>query len=209
MAALINALDNSTSTQIGENGHNEYGWSSNLHEKIIQFSFQVTRTYVDTVEKLGLKLEELLTSIQFNYTNAKISKEEYIDMLSTLYKMIGQTRDIIDGKGEYTLAYMMIYQWYEFYPELAKFALKLFVLSEDKKVHPYGSWKDMKYFCYYCKLRVPASKTALGHPLVSYVVSLLNEQLREDTLAESPSLLAKWIPRKNPRSLVGCLRNWR
>ena len=199
MAALVNALDNSTFTQIGENGHNEYGWSANLYEKIVQFSFQITRTELDTVDKIGLKLEELLTSIQFNYTNAKISKEEYIDMLSILYKMIGQTRDIIDGKGEYTLAYMMIYQWYNFFPELAKFALKLFVLSEDSKVHPYGSWKDMKYFCYYCKLRGPASKNAIIHPLVSYVISLMNEQLRHDTVASTPSLLAKWIPREKSK----------
>ena len=199
MAALVNALDNSTSTQIGENGHNEYGWSSNLHEKIVQFSFQVTRTDDDAVEKLGLKLDELLTSIQFSYTNAKISKEEYIDMLCILYKMIGQTRDIIDGKGEYTLAYMMIYQWYNFFPGLATFALKLFVLSEESNAHPYGSWKDMKYFCYYCKLRASSSKNAINHPLVSYVISIINEQLRQDTLADTPSLLAKWIPREKSK----------
>jgi hypothetical protein len=44
--------------------------------------------------------------------------------LIILYKMIGYTRDIIDGKGEYELSYMMILTWYEVYPELALFAIK-------------------------------------------------------------------------------------
>mgnify|MGYP000400611029 FL=1 len=44
MSALINALDNHTSKQIGENGHAEYGWSNSIRERILQFSFQLTRT---------------------------------------------------------------------------------------------------------------------------------------------------------------------
>ena len=44
MTALVNALDNFTPTQIGENNHTEYGWSNSIREKIVQFSFQVTRT---------------------------------------------------------------------------------------------------------------------------------------------------------------------
>ena len=40
MAALIGALDNYTSTQIGENGHTEYTWSNNIKERILQVSFQ-------------------------------------------------------------------------------------------------------------------------------------------------------------------------
>jgi len=197
MTALVNTIDNSTPSQIGENGHTEYGWSSNLQERIVQFSFQVTRADADTVDKLSIKLHELLTSIRFNYNNSNISKTEYIDMLSILYKLIGQTRDIIDGKGEYTLAYMMVYQWHNFYPDLAKFALKLFVLSEDS--HPYGSWKDMKYICNYIKLKESASKTYGTHPLITYIISIVNEQIVQDTLTDTPSLLAKWIPREKSR----------
>ena len=44
MAALINALDNYTPKQIGENGHIEYAWSNDIKEKIVQFSFQLVRT---------------------------------------------------------------------------------------------------------------------------------------------------------------------
>ena len=52
MAALVNALDNYTPTQFGENGHAEYGWSNSIQEKILQFSFQVTRTNEAGVERL-------------------------------------------------------------------------------------------------------------------------------------------------------------
>ena len=49
MAALINALDNYTPLQFGENGHSEYGWSNNIREKILQLSFQLVRTKKDKI----------------------------------------------------------------------------------------------------------------------------------------------------------------
>ena len=44
MAALIGALDNYTSKQIGENGATEYTWSNDVRERIVQLSVQLTRT---------------------------------------------------------------------------------------------------------------------------------------------------------------------
>ena len=43
---------------------------------------------------------------------------------------------------------MQIYTWYHFFPNLAQFAFKQFVIP-DCKMHPYGSWKDIKCFCNY------------------------------------------------------------
>ena len=43
MSALINALDNLTPTQRGENGQAEYTWSNSIRERIVQLSFQLTR----------------------------------------------------------------------------------------------------------------------------------------------------------------------
>jgi Mg-chelatase subunit ChlD len=111
--------------------------------------------------------------------------------------MIGHTRDIIDGKGEYTLSYMMIYTWYEFYPELATFALKCLVDLGDKTVHQYGSWKDIKYFCEYCKSKGGNA----DHPLIKYAVKLTNEQLSKDftsliSNSNDITLTAKWAPRE-------------
>ena len=195
MAALINALDNSTPIQYGENGHAEYGWSNGIQEKILQFSFQVTRTK-DNGAALQCVLKDLLVRLKHSVANASLPERELAKgYLSVLYRIIGQTRDIIDGKGEYTLAYMMIYTWYEFYPVLAKFALKCLVDLGDKKLHQYGSWKDLKYFCDYCK----SQGANIQHPLVQYSIELLNKQLRKDSFTSSSkeiSLVAKWIPRE-------------
>ena len=174
MTALVNALDNFTPTQIGENNHIEYGWSNSIREKIIQFSFQVTRTDENGIKNLQVVLAELLRLLKYkqNLSSDEVSKA----YLKILYMMIGQTRDIIDGKGEYALSYMMIYTWHEFYPELAVFALKCMVDIGDKSIHQYGSWKDIKYFCRY----VNAQTHDESHPLIQNAISIINTQLRKD-----------------------------
>lgn len=197
MAALVNALDNYTITQIGENGHVEYGWSNSIREKIAQFSFQLNRTNEIGLRTLQEILNELLVSLKYNIEKGTLlDKQVAKGYISILYKMIGQTRDIIDGKGEYTLSYMMIYTWYSFYPEMAKFALRCFVDLRDK-THPYGSWKDIKYFCEYCRNQ----GTPNTHPLIQYAVKLTNEQIHRDytkyiTFLDDISLAAKWVPRE-------------
>lgn len=192
MAALINALDNSTPVQYGENGHAEYAWSNSVQEKILQFSFQVTRTN-DNGAALQVVLRDLLVRLKHLTSSVSLPDRELAKgYLSVLYRMIGHTRDIIDGKGEYTLAYMMIYTWYDFYPVLSKFALKCLVDLGDKKIHQYGSWKDLKYFCEYVKSR----GGSVVHPLVQYSIELLNSQLRKDTMTSELTLVAKWIPRE-------------
>lgn len=198
MAALINALDNYTSSQYGQNGHVEYGWSNNMQEKIVQFSFQVTRTNQDRIDKLSQILSDLLHEIQYMLRTSPLHvKEVAKGYLSILYRMIGHTRDIIDGKGEYTLAYMMIHTWHHYFPELAKFALKCFVDLGDRTIHQYGSWKDLKYFCEYCK----SKGDNIHSELVQYAILLTNEQLKKDYtnfLSENTdiSLAAKWAPRE-------------
>lgn len=179
MAAMIRVLDK----QIGENGHLEYSWSNEIREKILQFSFQLTRTDEKTIEKLQLHLKNILNTL-----NEKTQENMYY--LSLLYRMIGYTRDIIDGKGEYQLSYMMIFTWYEYFPELSYFALSCFV-NLDEKTHPYGSWKDIKYFCKYC---IDHGLT-IESPLIQYAISLMNDQLRKDSSTDI-SLVSKWIPRE-------------
>ena len=207
MSAMINTLDNVIPSQVGENGHLEYGWSKSFQELIMQYSFQLTRTNKYEIETLRGTLKSMLSSLKRKMETVNVyEKEELKGYLSILYRMIGHTRDIIDGKGEYTLTYMMIYTWYDFYPELAKFALKCLVdLSVDndtneqnsKTIHQYGSWKDIKYFCNYCKCQGESTE----YPLIKYAVELINKQLREDNEAHiygsnNISLVAKWIPRE-------------
>jgi hypothetical protein len=195
MAAIVNALDNHTQKQIGENGHIEYGWSNNLREKICQFTFQLTRTNDTNVLNLRVVLRNILITINTQLLKATVPEREVLlGYLSVLYKVIGHTRDIIDGKGEYTLTYMMIHTWYEFYPELAFFALKCLVDLGDPKLHQYGCWKDLKYFCSYCK----SLGADVSHPLIQYSIQLINDKIsQESTLDDSKiSLIAKWVPRE-------------
>jgi Mg-chelatase subunit ChlD/translation initiation factor 2 beta subunit (eIF-2beta)/eIF-5 len=198
MAALVNALDNYTPTQFGENGHAEYRWSNSIQEKILQLSFQVTRTKEDGVIRLAQTLSDILRQLKHQVKNCTLPEREVAKgYLSVLYRMIGHTRDIIDGKGEYTLGYMMVRTWYEFFPELALFALKCFVDLGDKTIHQYGSWKDLKYFCEYCK----SKGDTVNSELIQYSIFLINEQIKRDyatflSNSNDVSLAAKWAPRE-------------
>jgi Mg-chelatase subunit ChlD len=198
MAALINTLDNHTPTQIGEKGHVEYGWSNIIQETILQFSFQVTRTNEDGIDKLSLMLNKLLRALKNKADNGTLVEKEIAKgHLSILYRMIGHTRDIIDGKGEYSLSYMMVYEWNQIYPKLAQFALRCFVTLDNKELHQYGSWKDLKYFCEYCKNQ----GDSVDSSLIRYAVELMNKQIKIDYAnfvidGDDISLASKWAPRE-------------
>jgi len=185
--------------QYGENGHQEYPWSSNLRENILQFYFQLTRTSNDiTLQKLESRLIYLLTTLTEQINTSE--KETILAYLSYLYCLIGQTRDIIEGKGEYTLTYMMIYIWYYYYPELAFFALETLVQNQNNKnEHPYGSWKDMKYFYKYCRDKGCND----DHPLIQKIIETTNHQLRQDEQTfftnSNISFVSKWIPREKSK----------
>jgi len=188
MTALLNALDNYTSSQIGENGHSEFTWSNSTREQILQLSFQLTRCKDDKqIKNLSRIADQILSQLATDYKINKISKAEYIGYMSIMFRLVGQTRDLIDGKGEYTLAYMLLAVWYNHYPRLALFAFECFILAD---AHPYGSWKDVKYMIKYMEQH----KT--GEGLIVHAISLMNSQLKEDITAEVPSLAAKWTPRE-------------
>ena len=195
MSMLVAAIDNHTPKQFGENAHVEYGWSNSIQEKILQFSFQLTRTNADGIYKLKRMLRGIFLNIKAKY-DLSCENDECKYYFSILYKMIGHTRDIIDGKGEYALTYMIIHTWYDFFPELALFALNCLVDLGDMS-HPYGSWKDIKYFCEYCKKQ----GISVDHPLINHSIMLLTKQLRKDYVnlisnSDDISLNAKWIPRE-------------
>jgi hypothetical protein len=193
MSALISALDNFTPSQIGENGSREYTWSNNVRERILQLSFQLTRVRDEnTINTLAEQTDRILKELNGSYKASIISREEYLEYMSIMYRMIGHTRDIIDGKGEYALSYMLLSVWHSHHPELAKFAFRLFVLppplqeGADKDFHPYGSWKDIKHLY----------KRNKSSALAQYGSQLLLNQLKCDSLSDNPSLAAKWVPRE-------------
>jgi hypothetical protein len=184
---LIASLDSQSNYKIGENGQAEYDVRRNTHlaksEQILQFSFQLVRTpNLYALQEIFIKLLRQVDS----------KSDEFI----LLAKLVANTRDIVDGKGEYALAYMLVYTLYWFHPELSMYLLKTFVQLEDGS-HPFGSWKDIKYFCKYCKEESLNS----DHPLINYAISLMIEQLKRDVIEppSNASLAGRWCPRENKK----------
>lgn len=188
--------------QLGEKGHKEHAWekSTNIRELLLQLNFQLVREPCENkvifLENIQRKiLDELMTKLE----HGSIGFLEYEELVTLNYKLVAYTRDIISGKGEYTLSYMLINVWYEFFPELAKFMLRSFLLHPyDNNTHPFGSWKDVKYFCNYC-IHCGYSHQ---YPLIKYAFQLLIEQLKIDVLKTKDtdlSLVSKWIPREKSK----------
>ena len=204
MSSIVSALDKHTPKQFGENANVEYGWSNHLNEKIVQLFFQLVRSSCHTnVER---QLYDLLNIIKGN-------EVQYKNELLVLYKLIGQTRDLIKGKGEYSLTYMQLYIWYQFYPEMTMDFLP-YMFDCGVLEHQYGSWKDIKYFCDYVKSRTNNHV----HPLIQRACLLAMDQLKkdweaftkyitredgeytEDNLVEpSLTLIGKWLPREKSK----------
>ena len=216
MAAIISALDKMVPTNLGENDHSQYAPASNENytEKIVQFNFQCTRNETRNETRTTGPLSSILRGLLQSLSVPKRNPVEETDRktnLGLLYAMIGYTRDIIDGKGEYTLAYMMIMTWFEFFPDLAVFAVKTFVdesihtsethasethtSEKDPSTHPYGSWKDIKYLCAYVRDHTKNAR----HPIILAAVRIMNDQLRQDTIQTDNSKLSlagKWTARQ-------------
>lgn len=186
--------------KIGENNHSEYGWSDNTREKLTQLAFQLTRTS-DKIQIAHIKTiyRDLLKSV-YDVPNPDM------DNLYATLALTLQTRDIVAGKGEYELYYVLIGELSLFADKLnsskLNSTLNLLItgtvdLGED---HPYGSWKDIKYLLNY--LRTLYSETELiEKPLFRHIVSLVCDKLREDASCENEaiSLCAKWVPREKSK----------
>ena len=245
--SLISSIDNIfTSTaivaascpsyQYGENNHIEYKKVSveNLRERILQFQFQLVRTKDDSkLASITAETREILNYIMSSIRSKDpdMSEEQrngYINMGIIMFKLLAHTRDIISGKGEYMLFYVMLLEWAKVDLLFFDFIIKSLVYDsiggggEDGKdgththTQPLGSWKDMKYFLTFMKKVLIDDETnwndrekisannALYSQLVNRIVALINEQLRIDstTLAQSGSsfsLVARWIPREKSK----------
>ena len=173
-------------------------------EKIAYFYFHLTRKDLPNVLELSKNLTDTLLLLKKQMT---IQGKTYtlISYLELFYRMIGQTRDILFGKGEQELAFMMIFCFYEVFPTLAIFAVHRFVQPVDKLV-PYGSWRDIKYLCEYIRLH---SKKRENHELINICIRLMNSQLKKDLETWKFSVfagsrkhisnIAKWIPREKKK----------
>ena len=123
-----------------------------------------------------------------------------INEFLALYRLLGQTRDIICGKGERDLSFLQIYVWYQFYPELAFFAFYQFIYPHSFNEKSYGSWKDIKTFCHFIKNKTLNE----DHPLILYAINIMIQQIYTDYNSlqnQNPavSLAGKWAPRQRSK----------
>ena len=212
-SSLVSALDNTVHNlsymELGENNHPQYAWSNSIPEKIVQFSFQLTENGGQNAHKLSELRMEYISLLKNIYNDNTLSQKDKNHYLNMSYKLIAQTRDIVSGKGLYSISYTMIAVWADLYmhlnPTNTQFRIDITKFGEilafnalesfvDSSIgHPLGCWKDMKYFIYY--LRIFHSNID-QHPIFLKIIKLINEQLRKDEHSSNPSLLAKWIPRE-------------
>ena len=219
MASIVSALDKHNPIQYGENAHKEYGWSHEFQESILQLSFQLTRTSDPKTHKnLGAKYYDLIHKV---FYTPEFTKEKRIDHISILYRMMLQTRDIVAGKGEYTLFYVLLGEWVRFVSKtqddfnsakikqmaqtLIEQALTSLIQLENFD-HPYGSWKDFKYFLNYMRDHVATPeqqqcKIYTEWPTFKFIVRFITDKFREQeaTQSSSLSLIARWVPREKSK----------
>lgn len=173
-------------------------------EHICYFYLNLIRKYSHrNVLELSKQLSEVLNILK---TCIQTSQDEYLPYLLLFYRMLGQTRDILYGKGEHEISYMMLLEFYKIYPTLAIYALHRYVQPINELDIPYGSWRDIKHLCEYIREH---SVKGEDHELIKVCVNLVNLQLYTDLEtwnfsihSRSPkhlSNIAKWIPRENKK----------
>ena len=190
--------------QYGENGHSEYSWINVFQEKTMQLSFQLVRTTCSHQKNiLRNKYSELLHEAFFSPI---ITTEHRQYHISILFRLMLHTRDIVSGKGEYNLFYILLGEWVKLGNQsltaetnmintLAEHALMstVFLHGHD---NAYGSWKDMKYFLHYLYSVDGITGPRRNLPIFKSAISCMVAQLKQDSMSDKPSLLAKWIPRE-------------
>lgn len=170
---------------------------TNLHQEIrksiVSFWFELTRKTDDgDLTILSDKLYTILLTVKGRISGAcDAEANPYFQYLDLLYKLIAYTRDIVLGKGERKLTYMMIYTWYKVFPILAVYAIEQL---NNGDVSTFGCWKDIKYLSYYI---AENSCSGFNDPLIETCIEIANRQLSKDIGCSVISTVSKWIPREN------------
>jgi len=175
--------------------------TDHIKEQIVYLYFNYTRkSNKEHIDSLRTSLCDVLQNIKKNIN----TDPNYMDYLKTIYKMIAQTRDIYEGKGEHELSYMSLYVLYQYFPSLSIYLLHRFVNPIPELNVPYGSWRDIKYLCEYVRGISPKKE---NDELIHVCVELMNKELKKDIESWKFSIYAgsrkhisnvsKWIPREN------------
>jgi hypothetical protein len=169
-----------------------------IHELAIEFDSLLDLIFKEIRKNIGSHIELQKSSNNNEIYNKEVDTKKNQSIaeifvlkiyLSYLFKLIAQTRDIVHGKGERDLTYMLISVWYNYLPIPAMFALRLITQNmENSSVaeldglpelfSSYGSWADIKHFCNYVHTREKDEKKK--NVLIDTALGLLNHQLAVD-----------------------------
>jgi len=198
-----------SSTQ-GTDKINSYDWDDNSNS----FSLLV-QIYYNSFREQNEKDETLYN--KFGLLYKKCNDENNYDLKLKLLKLICHIRDIHEGKGEYNVAYNLLFEIYKNKGELDSYVyldeiiniVKFFVDNQlfvnEKNTKSYGSWKDIKYFCDFLKNK--QTNNEITEEDFKYIVTKLveyhNNQIKIDlenlNNNHSITLAAKWIPREKSK----------
>jgi len=118
---------------------------------------------------------------------------------------IAYVRDYKVGLGNRKIAYMMLFECYSLFQDVAVYILFYCVSSKIKNAFPYGSWRDIRGVMWYTYEETQDK----NHPLIKMCKYLICDQIKQDlyhfmdycfnaeTKTLSLSLAAKWCPREN------------
>ena len=147
------------------------------------------------------------SSYQNPYINIKNICQENPLYLSLFYKIIAETRDIQEGKGNLEETYELIRQWIDINEEQALNALK-------KVATQYGSWRDVKYMCLrlnqhpqheqyqtFIERSLQWMNDCLNKNVAKGEVFQLNSGVKQKSLNyfREDESIKKWIPRERSR----------
>lgn len=241
----VDEMANNRPLQFGEKGHLEYTWNmDDVQDGILQIFFQLVRRskciYYNSndddvwcessvVAKIDVMLSKLFGSSLSNHS------DDATNLLSVMFRMLAQTRDIENGKGECRLAYEFLYVWSKYHAPSAYFMMEDFVHRDDETA-PLGSWKDAKYMCNFIAMKLTKKKEkylcgkdvyevwvtekrdsdcciVLNDPFIRFICNMVITQLRHDEKClkedrcNSLSLVGKWVPREHCKKFgwINCL----
>tara|TARA_Y200000002_G_scaffold91799_1_gene73967 strand:+ start:15495 stop:17177 length:1683 start_codon:yes stop_codon:yes gene_type:complete len=154
-----------------------------LKSEVIWLFFQLSRKSKSSLLVIENRLKGNLSFIKniISNNNKNIQNNhlsQWYPYLQQFFTIIAYTRDSLHGLGEHDLTYMLIYSFFDSFPELSKISVELILkpLDNDLNNVNLGCWRDVKYLCKY----VFDSTNQYDHPIITNCISLINDQLYQD-----------------------------
>ena len=201
MDNLIQSLDKSLDKSFGVNGHLMYS-EKDVNSLLVLYN-RLCR---------GLSRDELISlvkNVKVDIDDMNDDNIEKLKLITNLFTLCFQTRDITDGKGEKTLCHWFILElYYNGYSELVLELLEYLPVQ-------FGSWQDLnvlgdivltdkieyKNIWYSGPLDadVVCNRITNINKLIKKISKMFINQLRHDEVNENISLCSKWASREGKR----------